>query len=210
VDKRLAALVYVHDPMCSWCYAFAPTLARLQAMLEDRVVFTRLLGGLAEDTNQAMPDSMQAYLRDTWQRIEREVPGTRFNHDFWRNCKPRRSTWPACRAVIAARRLDPGAESRMIAAIQHAYYRQARNPSEHDVLEELGSECGLDRREFAKLLNAADTHATLADEVRRSRQLGVSSFPSLRLLVGEDSFPITIDYLDAQRVGEEINARLGS
>jgi hypothetical protein len=34
-------------------------------------------------------------------RIERSVPGTKFNFEFWSRCRPRRATYPACRAVIA-------------------------------------------------------------------------------------------------------------
>ncbi|MFT5132007.1 MAG: putative protein-disulfide isomerase, partial [Gammaproteobacteria bacterium] len=97
-----AILYYFHDPMCSWCYAFHPTLLRLKTKLPDNIELRYVLGGLSPDEDELMPESMQLSIKDHWQRIQQVVPGTKFNFDFWNVCKPRRSTYPACRAVIAA------------------------------------------------------------------------------------------------------------
>ncbi|MGB5741033.1 MAG: DsbA family protein, partial [Sedimenticolaceae bacterium] len=90
-------LIYIHDPMCSWCWGFRPTFEQLCASLPRHVAVRRLLGGLAPDSDQPMPADMQMRLQQTWRRIQQRIPGTRFNFDFWRVCDPRRSTWPACR-----------------------------------------------------------------------------------------------------------------
>ncbi|MGH8568578.1 MAG: DsbA family protein, partial [Gammaproteobacteria bacterium] len=115
-------LHYVHDPMCSWCWAFGPTWREIRARLPSGIATGRVLGGLAPDTREPMPEAMRQYIRGTWRRIEREVPGTRFNFGFWNRCRPRRSTYPACRAVIAAISRGPEFEEPMIEAIQRAYY----------------------------------------------------------------------------------------
>ncbi len=124
-----ATLYYVHDPMCSWCYAFGPVLAQLQQQLPDSVKLERLLGGLAPDTDTPMEQPMRERLEATWQRIEKSVPGTTFNFDFWRNCTPYRTTYNSCRAVIAAMQQGAEYDAKMTSAIQRAYYQQARNPS---------------------------------------------------------------------------------
>lgn len=194
-----AMLVYVHDPMCSWCWGFAPTLARLRERLPPEIGFRRLLGGLAPDSDQPMPEALQAQLQATWRRIAERIPGTRFNHDFWTRCRPRRSTWPACRAVIAARSLDPTSEAPMIRAIQEAYYLQARNPSEDAVLVALARELGLPADAFAQRLNAPQTQQALAAEIAETQRLGVTGFPSLILETGPASrWPIAVDYTDAE------------
>ena len=194
-----ATLVYVHDPMCSWCWGFAPTLAQLQERLPPEIGFRRLLGGLAPDSDQPMPEALQTQLQATWRRIAERIPGTRFNHDFWTRCRPRRSTWPACRAVIAARSLDPASEAPMIRAIQEAYYLQARNPSEDAVLVALARELGLPADAFAQRLNAPQTRQALAAEIAETQRLGVTGFPSLILETGPASrWPIAVDYTDAE------------
>ena len=98
-----SALYYVHDPMRCWCWGFKNTWADVQKKLPTNITVKNLLGGLAPDNDLAMPDEMQINIRDTWRSIQKQIPKTEFNFDFWTLCKPRRSTYPACRAVIAAR-----------------------------------------------------------------------------------------------------------
>ncbi len=192
-------LVHVHDPMCSWCWGFRPAFERLLNLLPPSIHLRQLLGGLAPDTNEPMPEAMRRYLQDTWRRIQQRIPGTEFNFDFWTRCQPRRSTWPACRAVIAARSLDPAAEEPMIRAIQNAYYLEARNPADADTLIALAGEIGLSREHFAARLNAATTQQTLEAEIAEARQLGADSFPSLILQLPDGGcWRIPVEYTDPE------------
>ncbi len=192
-----ARLIYVHDPMCSWCWAFRPALAALRAGLPPDLGFEQLLGGLAPDSAAPMPEEQRRDLQQTWQRIQRQLPGTAFNFDFWERCRPRRSTWPACRAVIAARRQDPDRESDMILAIQRAYYLQARNPSDIATLAELAGEIGLDGSRFLHDLADPATQATLLQEIATAQGYGATSFPSLVLARAHSRWRIPVDYQDA-------------
>ena len=203
-------LIYVHDPMCRWCYAFEPLRKRLLSALGDRMPVRRLLGGLAPDSEVAMPEAMQAGLQQTWQRIEQVVPGTRFNFDFWRDCAPRRSTYPSNRAVIAARRQDPASDERMTAGIQQAYYLEARNPSDDSTLIELATALGLDGERFARDLVAEETRQEHLDEMRYSRTLGIDSFPSLAVL--RDGVPrhLALTYTELDFLLEQIDEITGS
>lgn len=201
-------LIYIHDPMCSWCWGFRPTYERLCTQLPEGLARSRLLGGLAADSDQPMAAEMRSYLEDTWRNIAQRIPGTRFNHDFWRDCEPRRSTWPACRAVIAARRCNPAAETSMIDAIQRAYYLDARNPSDDDTLIALAATMGLDRDAFAALLHAAETRAELDAEITEARRIGADSFPSLRLRIGDAHWPVTVDYTDSAPMLETVTTLL--
>jgi len=202
-----ATLYYVHDPMCSWCWAFVPTWHSLLARLPPTVEVKKLLGGLAPDTDEPMPEEMRTRLQQTWQRIEQRVPGIQFNHDFWTRCTPRRATYPACRAVLAARR--QGADEAMNAAIQHAYYQQARNPSDQTTLLALAAELELDSTRFAADLDAPDIAQELAAEMAEAESLGVDSYPSLVLTIDGSRWPISIDYTDPQPMLDTINALLG-
>jgi putative protein-disulfide isomerase len=204
-----ARLIYVHDPMCSWCWAFSPVFERLRCQLPDALATTRLLGGLAPDDDAPMPASLRDYLEATWHRITREVPGTRFNFAFWTDCVPRRSTWPACRAVIAARRQDPASEDTMIRAIQQAYYLEARNPSDTETLLALAAGAGLDTDAFRRALHAPATRAELATEIDTARRLGADSFPSLRLQVDGRVAAIPVDYRDPAPIRSAITTALG-
>lgn len=208
VDTQGAILYYAHDPMCSWCYAFAPVWAQLHRQLPAGVTVRRLLGGLAPDTDRPMPDEMRAGLQATWQRIESFVPGTRFNFDFWTRCQPRRATYPACRGVIAAREQGEPYDAAMTQAIQRAYYREARNPSEEATLIALAGELGLDAVRFAQLLRDPATQRQLLAEIEQTHALGACGFPSLILVAGARHRLIPLDYRRAASMRKAIEAAL--
>ena len=144
----------------------------------------------------ATAEAMRLQIQETWRRIEGRIPGIHFNHDFWTGCTPRRSTYPACRAVIAARAQDPTLDEAMTAAIQRAYYQEARNPSDRETLIALAGEIGADQVAFAAALDAAATLATLSQELAQTRALRVSGFPSLVLDCDGSRWPIPVDYTD--------------
>lgn len=189
-----STLFYVHDPMCSWCWAYRPVRDELESNIPASMRWQNLLGGLAPDSDQPMPEATRSMVMNHWRRIQLEL-GTTFNFDFWTRCRPRRSTYPACRAVLAARRQD--AEEAMIDAIQQAYYLRALNPSDDDTLVRLASELGLDREQFAADLAAPATHQALLDEIAGARTMGISRFPSLVLEHEGALTRIAVDYRSA-------------
>lgn len=186
-------LYYYHDPMCSWCWGYRPTAELLFANLPDGVIRENVLGGLAPDNDEPMPDEMLQRISGHWRTIH-ETLGTEFNFDFWTECEPRRSTYPACRAVIAAANQDREAD--MIQAIQEAYYLRAMNPSDTETLVTLADELSLDSGGFKTDLRSPDTEAELQHQVTFARRSPISGFPALVLRSRDQLTPVRLDYLD--------------
>ncbi|QYJ86950.1 DsbA family protein [Shewanella mesophila] len=187
-------LYYVYDPMCSWCWGFKPIWEKIERALSGEMKIVYLLGGLAPDSDQPMPATMQQQIAAHWHRIE-NLLGTEFNHEFWTTNTPRRSTYPACRAILAARAQQ--AESQMLTAIQQAYYLQARNPSDNQVLIESANQLGLDAAKFTSDLLDETTEQTLLAEIQFARSIGGNSFPSLFVHTTAGITPIPVDYQNA-------------
>jgi putative protein-disulfide isomerase len=175
-------------------------LKAITERLPSNINYKQLLGGLAPDSSEPMPESMRTYIQDNWRRIEESVPDVHFNYEFWSRCEPVRSTYPACRSVIAARNQGSEYEFAMTIAIQNAYYQSAKNPSEQQTLVTIACEMGLDEVQFEEDLNASDTQTELLNEIALARSMGVSSFPSLVLEVNGGFSPIPHDYQNAQNV----------
>jgi putative protein-disulfide isomerase len=190
--------------MCSWCWGFSPTWNKVKEALEDKVKVTYLLGGLALDNDEDMTLQTQNYVQSNWRRIEEKIPGTKFNYDFWIKCKPRRSTYPACRAVISARIQNPDCETSMIRAIQKCYYLDAQNPSNEDVLVSLAIELGLDAEKFQLDLRSEKVNKMLLAEISLAKSLGMSRMPSLSLQTGRGLRAISIDFLDPDYIVGQI------
>ncbi|MCL1056700.1 DsbA family protein [Shewanella gelidimarina] len=194
---NLATLFYVYDPMCSWCWGYKPTWSLLENQLKQQfpdLAIEYRLGGLAADTDEPMPQEMQVFLQQTWQRISEQL-GTQFNFNFWTECQPKRATYPACRAILLAR--DAGLEAEFYLAVQQAYYLEAKNPSDNTTLVDIASKLAMDGEAFATALNSDLTKSRLQQEISQTRRLPIQGFPSLVLALNGDLILIELDYKNA-------------
>ncbi len=203
MSAPVAILYYVHDPMCSWCWAYRPTMLQLRANLPEEVRWQTVLGGLAPDNDQPMPENLRHMIQGHWRHIASTL-GTEFNFDFWAKCQPRRDTFKACRAIIAAAQQQ--AEEAMIEAIQKAYYLRAMNPSEPETLADLAAETGLNRAQFVEDLDSSETETEFQRQLSLRDRLKVRSFPSLVLQQDSVCSSIRHDYQDFRTSLAEINA----
>ena len=195
-------LYHVHDPMCSWCYAFKPTLDELRKNLDTNIKIQHVVGGLAKHSDEIMPEDMQDKIQNIWFEIEKTV-GTKFNHDFWDKCLPRRSTYLACQATMLAR--YDNKEDEMIEAIQKAYYQNAQNPSDASTLIKLAKKIGMDEKKFEEDLKSEKIENDLQNELNFRRSIHVRAFPSLVLKYKKELYPINIKFNDYKSMLDQIN-----
>lgn len=210
IAMRKTILYYVYDPMCSWCWGYQPTWAKLQhqlACFNGTLSVELKVGGLAPDCDAPMPAEMQQFLQQTWHKIHQQL-GTQFNHDFWSQCQPRRSTYPSCRAALVAR--SSGLEAQMITAIQQAYYLQAKNPSDIEVLSALAVSIGMDKNYFEQQMQSEEVEQQLIAEITQARLLPIQGFPSLVLLHNQQFYPIKLDYQHCETSLEQIKRLIQS
>jgi len=201
-------LYYVHDPMCSWCWGFRNTWLKAQEALEQKVNIVYLVGGLAPDSDDPMPIEMQSAIQQHWRNIQKVIPGTEFNFDFWSTNQARRSTYPACRAVLAVKAIDESKEQPMITAIQKAYYLSAKNPSDIDTLIDIASEIGISKKTFSEKIQSKSIDHLLLEDIHFSRSIGVNSFPSLALKVKNSVHQIKLDYNEFQRIIRQVELKI--
>ena len=194
-------LYYIHDPMCSWCYAFKKSYDELINLLPNNIEVVNIVGGLAKETNEIMPKQMQESIENIWYEIEQRT-GTKFNHDFWRVCKPKRSTYPACKAVLCAK--EQNMENEMINAIQKAYYLEAKNPSDVDTLLDLAKNLNLDFDKFKNDLKGDYSQKLLEDDLEKRNKLKAFSFPTLLLQYKKEIYPIQIDFKNSKNMLKQI------
>ena len=197
-------LFYIHDPMCSWCWGFSHTWNKVKNSLPSEINVQYVLGGLAPDSSEVMPNKMREYIQMNWHKIEQKIPGVSFNYTFWDSCTPKRSTYPACRAVIAVKNQNTELEQTMVKLIQQAYYLDAKNPSEDDVLISLAKTLDLDIKQFTQDLNSEPTQQLLSNDIALMQSMGVSSFPSLVLQTTNRIKSITIDYNNPKLILNQI------
>lgn len=204
-ENNESVLYYVYDPMCSWCWGYAPVWEELSRKLPQWLMIKYQLGGLAPDSTEPMPAEMQGFLQATWKRISNEL-GTEFNFDFWQKCLPRRSTYPACRAILIAR--ESNQEQEMLSEIQKAYYLEAKNPSDTATLTALLSKLNIPYDSKEDEISSSEVNEQLLLEILETRELPIQGFPSLVLKKNNEMIAIPIDYKNWQSTYEAIMKHL--
>ena len=151
-----ARLLYVMDPMCSWCWGFAPVARALVEQAQAAGVELHLVVvGLR--TGSGQPFTVDGALPEG------------FVYD----------TEPACRAIVAARSLAPDCAWTLTGLIQQAFYVQGRDVTQASVLVELAETAGVPRIEFAAAFDSVEQHAATAADFTWVQDLGIAGFPTL-------------------------------
>ena len=201
----MKTLYYVADPMCSWCWGFHPVLQKVKDSVPEALSPIYVMGGLARDTDEPIPDEVRAHIQRAWREVTART-GARFNWDFWDLCNPRRCTYPSCRAFYAAQNQGEGIA--MYEAIQHAYYLEARNPSDVEVLVVLAGEIGLNTDRFARDLASAEIEQQMQDGFNLRRSMNANQFPSLVVRDGASVIFVARGYADSETVLTRLHATL--
>jgi 2-hydroxychromene-2-carboxylate isomerase len=130
------------DPGCPWAYSARPALARLKWRFGDQIEWRLVLIGLSENTDRyaarGYTPAKQAFGWATFRR--------RFGMPFALLVKPRLApTTRACRAIIAAREIDPVLGEGALLALQLLQFTSAGLLDDDDDLRTaLGRVAGLD------------------------------------------------------------------
>ena len=172
-------LIYVGDPMCSWCWGFAPEIGSLAQDHPVEVV----VGGLRPGPMaQELDDRLAEFLRHHWVEV-----GERTGQPFDPSFLDRRDGWvydtePAAIAVTNLRLVHPELTLDYLTRVQHAFYAEGRDITDFTVLADLASEYDVDPAEFTDSLEAEDARQLAWEDFARARNWGISGFPTL---VGE-------------------------
>jgi len=180
-------LIFVGDPMCSWCYGFGKELADLMAV-HPGLPLDIVVGGVRAGATDVLDDAGKQFRLGHWARVE-AASGVPFNRAAF---TARRGfvydTEPICRAVVAARRLAPQADLLAVfRALQTAFYVDGLDTTDGRILATVaaaalraqGHDLGADTVHTAWL--APETIAATQADFHRARALGVRSFPALLL-----------------------------
>ncbi|HEX4180029.1 MAG TPA: DsbA family protein [Caulobacteraceae bacterium] len=170
--------IYFADPMCSWCWGFAPVIERLHAAYGEALPIRLVLGGLRPGTDQSMTEQAKASTRTHWEHV-REASGQPFDFAFFDRQGFVYDTDPAARATVLARRRRPELTLAYLHRAQRAFYAENRDITKFQVLADLAAEFGLDRDDFLASLDAEDLKHETWRDYGTSQRAGVKGFPTL-------------------------------
>jgi putative protein-disulfide isomerase len=206
--------VYIADPMCSWCYGFAPHLAVLRERFAD-VPLHVVTGGLRAFETRVMDAELKHALRHHWNEVRRRS-GQPFSERLFDRDDFVYDTEPACRAVVAVREHEPARAQAMLHAIQHAFYAEGRDVTRAGVLADVyaglcarDGDGGFDPETFAAAWASEAIRTATREDFALRRQWGIGGFPTLLAIRDERPRLIAPGYMDAATLIERAAAVLG-
>ncbi|MGH8874433.1 MAG: DsbA family protein, partial [Acidimicrobiia bacterium] len=197
-------LIYVGDPMCSWCWGIAPELERFRARheLPLRVVVGGLRPGPAAEP---LDERLGRFLSKEWRHIE-EVTGQPFDHSTLERTGWLYDTEPAGRAVVTMRTLDEQAALSFFERVQRAFYAEAVDVTDLDAYPALLPGFGVDPAAFMDLLRSEESRRAAWRDFSLARSWGIGGFPTVLVREGEQGFILTRGYATADRLDEALAA----
>ncbi|MGQ9370005.1 DsbA family protein [Azospirillum sp. ST 5-10] len=203
-------LVYVADPMCSWCWGFAPVIAAIRARFADALPVRVLMGGLRPGTDKPMDAAAKADVRGHWQHVH-EASGQPFDFAFFERDGFVYDTDPAARAVVVARRGGQDAGLECLSRIQEAFYAGNRDVTDAAVLAELAAPAGAARDAFLEAFHGEEAKQETWRDYGIAQRSGVAGFPTL--LAGDGAgnryAAVTRGYQPAERLLPVLERWLG-
>jgi putative protein-disulfide isomerase len=180
-DPGVAAakhLLYVADPMCSWCYGFAPVIDALADHFGDRLQVRLLMGGLRAGNTKPMAQVDKDTISGHWRKVA-ERTGQPFDFGLFKRDGWIYDTEPACRAVVTMRLLNPRLALAYKARVQSAFYAENRDTTKEAVLADLADETGVDREMFFAELVTDEARAMTQRDFATAQSVGIRGFPTL-------------------------------
>lgn len=199
--------LYVADPMCSWCYGFAPVVEGIAAHFRGRLPVRLMMGGLRAGNTRAMRDQDKDFIRNAWTKVS-EATGRSFDMAFFDRDGFVYDTEPACRAVVAVRTLAPEAALGFMGRVSRAFYGENRDITDTEVLVEVAREAGLDPDAFRITFLTPDTRNETFRDFLTAKQMGIEGFPCLIAGTADDYALVTHGYRPIDGMVEGIEAWL--
>jgi len=179
-------VIYVGDPMCSWCWGISPALNHLQrAAAANGIGYRIVLGGLRPDNSEQWTPKFQDFLRHHWEEVSGRS-GQPFNYDLLDAEHFQYNTEPSCRGVVTARTIDPEVEVRFFELIQHRFYVLNQDPAKVEFYKPICFELGLDYAKFASLFPSEEVKKATHADFQLNRQWGVRGYPTVIVRKGEN------------------------
>jgi putative protein-disulfide isomerase len=176
-------LIYVADPLCSWCYGF---VRPMDALLADPgaaapLQLALVMGGLRPYTTEPMSTQRADEVFGHWHHVAEasgqafaQAPDTALHRPGFVY-----DTEPASRATITVRSLWPKHVWRYFKSVQTAFYAEALDVTRSGVLTDLAVRLQLPADRFAEALDSAAMREATRQDFAQAQTWGIRAFPAL-------------------------------
>jgi putative protein-disulfide isomerase len=176
-------LIYVADPMCSWCWGFSPVVDAIRSRFGEALPIRLVLGGLRPGTTDPLTPGAKQTMREHWDHVH-DASGQPFDMRFFDRSDYVYDTEPASRAVVVIRRGGDAGALDLLRAIHHAFYADNQDVTDRAVLAELAGKAGHDQEVFLRAFDSKEAKRETWTDFAIAQRSGITGFPTL--LAGQE------------------------
>lgn len=142
------------------------------------IPFHVVMGGLRPGGGEEWNTDFKSFLRHHWDQVH-ERSGQPFGDKLFDLAEFDYNTEPACRAVVTARLMDDSLALPFCAHVHHHFYVRSQDPKTVDFYKPVCEALGLDFDRFSHLFSSQEIRNRTVEDFQKSRQWGVSGFPTV-------------------------------
>ena len=195
-------IIYVGDPMCSWCWGISNHLKALKDHYKD-YPFRVVLGGLRPGGGEAWDERMKDFLKHHWAEVTKRS-GQPFGYALFDREEFNYDTEPPCRAVVTARMMGLKEELAFFEAVSRKFYVQNEDPAQLSFYESICQEFSLGFSRFAELFQSQEARYLTHQDFQVNRQWGVKGYPTVLFKAAEQLYQINYGYTEFEQMSEVI------
>jgi len=201
-----AKVVFVTDPMCSWCWGMAEEIERVRRDGAAEFEFDCVLGGINVDSTLPVTDFARARLADIWRRVT-DVTGTTFGSglpggDFVYN------SVRACAACEAVRELTQAPPFEYVHRLQRCFFVDGADVTDASLLMREAVALGVDPIRFEALCETPAILDRVQDGVAIAKSYGTAALPSVLVDAAGVRALVAGGYVDAPTLIDSVRAYL--
>ena len=190
-------LIFVIDPMCSWCWGFHPVIEKLRKDYSKHYTFSLVVGGLRTSGQMQWDEQSKTYLKQNWDAVQ-QTTGQTFNPTLLNLTHFDYNTYPACKAIVTVRELwGESAAFEYFTAIQSAFYTQSVDITSIDVLS---SYIHQDKEVFISFYQSDRAELLMQHDFSKARSMGANAFPSTVKIDKEGHMVCLSGYRDLESI----------
>lgn len=189
--------IYVGDPMCSWCWGFAPQIEKLRKKHADDWKFTLVLGGLRPGPQPPMDKEMKDMVQHHWEAVA-ERTGQPFDYDFFKRDGFIYDTEIPSRAIMAARVLERSLAFDFYHRVQEAFYAKNIDTGNVESYFPIVEEFGLNQEDFVELFESDRVKQFTLNQFELARKMQATGFPSSLAVIDGQYFMLNRGWAEAE------------
>ena len=205
--KKQGTIIYIGDPMCSWCWGIAGELSKLTDQYSESLDFRLILGELRPGGGDPWTPAFKQFLRKHWEEVHHRS-GQEFNYELLAWSSFHYDTEPPCRAVRTIRDMEPEKEFAFFKKTQYQFYVANKNPNTKEFYQKICEELKLDFEGFMRKFESEEYKIKTRQDFEESRELGIRGFPAVILELEHRLVPIALGFADYAIMASRIDAGL--